>query len=111
MCRGGDSRIASSQPRVSSLRHDGAISGSDTGKQPRLAPRNQIADSQGVEQLDEHLLAVDAVREAGPPDLDGGRNVVPGAVEDEVCKFPGSEFTERSGFEAMHGSDLFPVPL
>jgi hypothetical protein len=55
----------------------------------RLAPRNEISNSQGIEEFDEHLLAVDAVWEASLPDLDRGRNVVPRAVEDEVRKSPG----------------------
>jgi hypothetical protein len=48
-----------------------------------------------------HLLAVDAVREARLPDFDRGRNVVPGAVEDEVRESPGHKFLEGKGFEAM----------
>src|SRR6478736_5531736 len=76
-----------------------------------LAPRNEIANRQGVEEFDEHLLAVDAVWEAGLPDFDRGRNVVPGAVEDEVRKFPGHQFMEGSRFEAMQRSDLIPVAL
>ena len=41
-----------------------------------LAPRNEIANGQGVEEFDEHLLGVDAnvsstikIRQAGFPDL------------------------------------------
>ena len=77
----------------------------------RLAPRNEITSSQGVEEFDEHLLAVDAVWEASLSDFDRGRNVVPGAVEDEVRKFPGRKFMEGSRFEAMQRSDLVPVRL
>jgi hypothetical protein len=35
-----------------------------------LAPRNEITNSQGVEEFDEHLLAVDALWEASLPDFD-----------------------------------------
>ena len=76
-----------------------------------LSPRNEFAISQGVEEFDEHLLGVDAVWEAGLPDFDRGRNVVPGAVEDEVRKSPGRKFMEGSGFEAVQRSDLIPVAL
>src|SRR5258705_13473073 len=43
--------------------------------------------------------------------LIGDETLSQGAVEDEVRKSPGRQFMEGSGFEPMHGSDLFPVRL
>src|ERR1700728_196844 len=86
---------------ISRHRHDGARSA-------RLMLRDDLPVAQGDEEGAEHLLAVDALREARPPRLDRARHIVEAAIEDEVGEVPRYELLVGCVEQTIFRGDLTP---